>query len=99
MPQPLDALRQGYFQKKPFMIGTNTEETRIFIFEAWNTTVSPMLYAEALLATYGRNVLDILAMYPPNHLKVVVYPLMGHQFWQNLTSMLSCYLKACIPRV
>jgi hypothetical protein len=49
------------------MIGTNTEETRIFIFEAWNTTVSPMLYAEALLATYGRNVLDILAMYPPNH--------------------------------
>lgn len=65
--QPLDALRQGYFQKKPFMIGTNTEETRIFIFEAWNTTVSPTLYAEALLATYGRNVLDILAMYPPNH--------------------------------
>jgi carboxylesterase type B len=47
--QPLDALRQGYFQKKPFMIGTNTEETRIFIFEAWNTTVSPMLYAEALI--------------------------------------------------
>jgi carboxylesterase type B len=23
--QPLDALRQGYFQKKPFMIGTNTK--------------------------------------------------------------------------
>ncbi|XP_052063056.1 cAMP-regulated D2 protein-like [Mytilus californianus] len=65
--QPLEAARRGYLQKKPFIIGSLTEETRIFIFEAWNHTISPTLYAEALLATFGRNVVEILGMYPPNN--------------------------------
>ncbi|CAC5409182.1 unnamed protein product [Mytilus coruscus] len=65
--QPLEAARRGNLQKKPFIIGSLTEETRIFIFEAWNHTISPTLYAEALLATFGRNIVDILGMYPPNN--------------------------------
>lgn len=65
--QPLEAARRGHIQKKPFIIGSLTEETRIFIFEAWNRTIGPTLYTEALLATFGRNIVDILGMYPPNN--------------------------------
>lgn len=65
--QPLEGVRRGLFQNKPFIIGSTTEETRIYVYEAWNSTLTSVEYSAALLATFGRDIVKVEEMYPPNN--------------------------------
>lgn len=63
--QPLEAFRKGFVINKPLMMGTLTEETRIFIYEAYNQSLSALEYGLALSLTFPRDILNVLEMYPP----------------------------------
>jgi carboxylesterase type B len=63
--QPLEAFRKGLVVNKPLMMGSVTEETRIFIYEAYNKSLSALEYGLALTLTFPRSILSVLAMYPP----------------------------------
>lgn len=41
--QPLDAFRKGIVMNKPLLMGSLTEETRVFIYEAYNQSLSASL--------------------------------------------------------
>ncbi|XP_062600545.1 cAMP-regulated D2 protein-like [Saccostrea cucullata] len=63
--QPLEAFRKGLVINKPLMMGTVSEETRIFIYEAYNKSLPALEYSLALSLTFPKKALDVLQMYPP----------------------------------
>ncbi|KAK3086085.1 hypothetical protein FSP39_013279 [Pinctada imbricata] len=63
--QPLEAMRRGLFTNKPIMIGTVTEETRIYVYSAWSNNLTPFEYAAALAATFPSEIANVLELYPP----------------------------------
>lgn len=68
--QPLEAMNRGILKDVPILIGTTSEETRIYIYEAWKKNLTIPMYSAALLATFGpRNIARVLEMYPPVHIK------------------------------
>ena len=64
--EPLPLIQSGQFSPKPLIIGTTSEETVLYIFSAWNTSVSDRMYTEVVLAMYPRHAIRILNMYPPS---------------------------------
>ncbi|XP_055955260.1 crystal protein [Patella vulgata] len=64
--QPLVNLANGEFSKKPIMLGTTSEETRIYIYSAWGSRVDNLKYFEVVIGTYPRQSLKILYEYPPD---------------------------------
>ncbi|XP_033754746.1 crystal protein-like [Pecten maximus] len=68
--QPLEAMNRGILKDIPILIGTTSEETRIYIYEAWKKNMTVPLYSAALLGTFGpSNIAGVLKMYPPVHVK------------------------------
>lgn len=63
--QPLDAFRKGIVMNKPLLMGSLTEETRVFIYEAYNQSLSALEYSLALTLTFPKKPLDVLQTYPP----------------------------------
>ena len=64
--EPLPLIQSGRFSPKPLIIGTTSEETVLYIFSAWNTSVNDLLYGEVVLATYPAHAISIMNMYPPS---------------------------------
>ncbi|KAK3610330.1 hypothetical protein CHS0354_029800 [Potamilus streckersoni] len=62
--EPIDALHEGKFRDIPIMLGTVTEEARIYVFEAWTKSVKSSTAAAILLATYPAHYLQIIDKYP-----------------------------------
>ena len=67
--EPVYQFQSGKFAKKPIMIGTTSQETRLYIFGAWSHPVSSLTYAELVMATEPAHSLEVLSMYPPNNPK------------------------------
>ncbi|XP_045207431.2 crystal protein-like [Mercenaria mercenaria] len=62
--EPVYAIQHNQLRKVPVMIGTMTEEARIFVYEAWGKPVPPAEYLAILFATYPSHVDQMLKMYP-----------------------------------
>ncbi|XP_060556303.1 crystal protein-like [Ruditapes philippinarum] len=62
--EPVYAIQNNKLRKVPVMIGTMTEEARIFVYEAWGKPVPPLEYIGVLAATYPSHVEQMLNMYP-----------------------------------
>ncbi|XP_060073110.1 crystal protein-like [Ylistrum balloti] len=68
--QPLEAMNRGIIADIPILIGTTSEETRIYVYEAWTKNLTVPMYSAALLGTFGPNhITKVLEMYPPVHIK------------------------------
>lgn len=66
--QPLHSMNRGIIPNMPILLGTTTEETRIYVFDAWQKNLTIPVYAAALIATFGpKHAPGILARYPPIH--------------------------------
>ena len=63
--EPIDAIQQNKFLKVPTIIGTNSEESRIFVYEAWGKPLSELDYIAILYATYPTHLQSMLDMYQP----------------------------------
>ncbi|XP_046360493.2 crystal protein-like [Haliotis rufescens] len=64
--EPVTAMDKGLFQKKPVMIGTTSEETRLYIYSAWDKPIDTVIYTAAILATHPNHGVDIMYEYPPD---------------------------------
>lgn len=65
MSEPVDAFQRGEFDPKiPFMMGTLTEECRLYIYSAWGKPVDQIKYAEVVAAVSPSHFFDILSRYP-----------------------------------
>ncbi|KAK7474994.1 hypothetical protein BaRGS_00033741 [Batillaria attramentaria] len=65
--EPLALIREGQFSRKPLIIGTTSEETVLYVYSAWNTSVNNVLYGEVIVATYPGHAVEIIYMYPPSY--------------------------------
>nr|KAG5690610.1 hypothetical protein BaRGS_022614 [Batillaria attramentaria] len=65
--EPLALIRDGQFSRKPLIIGTTSEETVLYVYSAWNTSVNNVLYGEMIVATYPGHAVEIIYMYPPSY--------------------------------
>ncbi|XP_046360496.2 cAMP-regulated D2 protein-like [Haliotis rufescens] len=64
--EPVTTMDKGHFQRKPIMLGTTSEETRLYIYGAWNKPVDNVLYEAAVTATHPNHAIAILREYPAN---------------------------------
>ncbi|XP_071941027.1 uncharacterized protein [Antedon mediterranea] len=67
---PIKAFQSGQFQHKPVLIGSLTEEGRIFVYEAFSSRVSFTEYLELVLSIFREDAYRVLLKYPPNILKL-----------------------------
>ncbi|XP_059164843.1 cAMP-regulated D2 protein-like isoform X3 [Physella acuta] len=67
--QPLDVYGAGGYQKKPIMIGSTREETVLYIYGAYNKTVTVIDYLALLLAVRPDKVIEMAEHYPPTSLE------------------------------
>ena len=58
--------RLDAFPLKKLIIGTVTEEAVFYTYEGWAKALTPEVYAEVILATFGKNSLKVLERYPPD---------------------------------
>ncbi|XP_066299643.1 cAMP-regulated D2 protein-like [Branchiostoma lanceolatum] len=65
--QMVQSFSTGNFQKKPLIIGTNTEEAVLFIGEGLSSPLSTSKYQEAMLAIFKTSAFSVLRMYPPSN--------------------------------
>ena len=65
--EPLALLKARQFGPKPVIFGSTSEETVLYIYSAWNTSVDSLRYDEVVLATYPGHIREILSMYPPSY--------------------------------
>ena len=63
----IDAITRGRINKVPTMIGTVSEEARVYVFEAWGKPLSAAEYIAVLFATYPSHLDQMLTMYPSNN--------------------------------
>ncbi|XP_033120785.1 cAMP-regulated D2 protein-like [Anneissia japonica] len=66
---PMDAVRQGMFQHKPLIVGSLTEEGRLFVYEAFSSRVSVLESVELLLALFRQDAYRVLLRYVPDPLE------------------------------
>lgn len=64
--EPVEAYEKGKFFDKPLIIGTTSEETRIYIYEAWKKRVTTPEYALVVATVSPTHVVEILYEYPPD---------------------------------
>ncbi|KAL4229427.1 hypothetical protein ACF0H5_012465 [Mactra antiquata] len=64
--EPIDAIQKGRIRNVPTIIGTVSEEARIFVYEAWGKPLTTAEYAAVMLATYPTHMPEILLKYPPS---------------------------------
>lgn len=62
--EPVDAIQNNRIRKVPTMIGTVSEEARIFVYEAWGKVLNPEEYIAVLFATYPSHLDAMLQKYP-----------------------------------
>ena len=65
--EPVDAAAKGLFMDVPVIIGTTTEETRIYVYEAWGKPMGLLTYSAVLVATDPTEFLAMEKMYPPQN--------------------------------
>ncbi|KAL5022719.1 hypothetical protein ScPMuIL_001874 [Solemya velum] len=63
--QPLVAVQHGQFFKKPIMVGTTSEETFVFIHEAWHDPVNLLDYGLVVTGAFTTDAPAVLLKYPP----------------------------------
>ncbi|KAI3383970.1 hypothetical protein SNEBB_006878 [Seison nebaliae] len=49
----------------PILMGSLTEECVLFIYSAWNTSVSLATYLEIMAGSFGEKAIDVMNKYPP----------------------------------
>ncbi|XP_045194483.2 cAMP-regulated D2 protein-like [Mercenaria mercenaria] len=64
--EPIDSAHKGQFQNIPILMGTLSEETRIFVYEAWKKPLRLQTYLGIVLLADPKKSLQILDKYPPN---------------------------------
>ena len=65
---PSELIKAAYadkLRKVPLMIGTVSEEARVFVYEAWGKPLTTAEYVAVAFGTYPKHVADILVQYPP----------------------------------
>ncbi|XP_078575048.1 cAMP-regulated D2 protein-like [Branchiostoma floridae x Branchiostoma japonicum] len=65
--QMVESFSTGNFQKKPLIIGTNTEEGILFTHEASSSPLATSKYQEAMLAIFKTSGFSVLRTYPPSN--------------------------------
>jgi carboxylesterase type B len=63
--QPLKAATEGKFRKIPMIIGTTTEEARLFVYGAWTRNLTRAEYEAALAIIHPPHFEDIEMFYKP----------------------------------
>lgn len=63
--QPMFAAAKGYFQKIPMMVGTVTEEGRMFVYGVWKLKLTKAEYEAALAAIHPKQFEYIEKVYSP----------------------------------
>ncbi|WAR11767.1 D2-like protein, partial [Mya arenaria] len=64
--QPMAAARLGKFRKLPLMLGTVTEEGRLFVYGAWKLNLKRTEYEAALAAIHPSHFEEVETEYPPS---------------------------------
>lgn len=64
--EPINAIVNNRVRRVPTMIGTVSEEARVYVYEAWGKPLAPAEYIAVLFATYPSHLDQMLAMYPAN---------------------------------
>lgn len=62
--EPIYAIQNNKLRHVPTMIGTVTEEAKIFVYEAWGKPLPPWEYIAILFATYPTHLDQMLKRYP-----------------------------------
>jgi carboxylesterase type B len=62
--QPFNLYRQGLIPEMPILIGTVSEDGRLFVYEMFSSPLSRLEYDSALLVVFGKKYFEVLAMYP-----------------------------------
>eukprot|EP00058_Branchiostoma_floridae_P020482 XP_002605972.1 hypothetical protein BRAFLDRAFT_92200 [Branchiostoma floridae] len=65
--QMVESFSTGNFQKKPLIIGTNTEEGILFTHEASSSPLATSKYQETMLAIFKTSGFSVLRTYPPSN--------------------------------
>jgi carboxylesterase type B len=63
--EPVNAAQSGKFENIPLLIGTVSEETRIFVYEAFKKTMGLETYLGLLILADPMKALKLLDKYPP----------------------------------
>ncbi|XP_066301889.1 cAMP-regulated D2 protein-like [Branchiostoma lanceolatum] len=63
--QLVDSFAKGHLQRKPFIIGTVMEESRLFIYANWETPMSTNLYNAVIFGIFREKALSVLGEYKP----------------------------------
>ncbi|XP_033120786.1 cAMP-regulated D2 protein-like [Anneissia japonica] len=86
---PMDAVRLGIFQQKPLIVGSLTEEGRLFVYKAFTSRVSVLKSVEVFLALFRQDTYRVLLRYVP-------YP--GADNRNLLARLLTDYAFTCSTR-
>ncbi|KAK3610331.1 hypothetical protein CHS0354_029801 [Potamilus streckersoni] len=62
--EPMQSIRQRQFRDIPVIIGSVSEETRIYIYLTWKSPISTALFETVLFAVYPSHIEEILKEYP-----------------------------------
>ncbi|CAH1269315.1 BCHE [Branchiostoma lanceolatum] len=65
--QMVQSFSSGKFQKKPLIIGSNTEEAVLFIYQAVSSPMSTNRYQQLVLAVFKTSAFSVLTKYPPTN--------------------------------
>ncbi|XP_066275175.1 cAMP-regulated D2 protein-like [Branchiostoma lanceolatum] len=65
--QMVESFSTGNFQKKPIIIGTNTDEGSLFIYGGLSSPLPTTRYQEAMLAIFKTSAFSVLKTYPPSN--------------------------------
>ena len=64
--QATRAFARGDFSRKPFIIGTTTEEARPFVYLAFGKPLHNSLYYLSIASVFPRHIFQVLKAYPAN---------------------------------
>lgn len=87
--QPMAAARVGKFQKVPVIMGTVSEEGRLFVYGAWNRSLDKTGYEAALVLLHPTNFRQVEAEYPAANVT---------DFRGELSQVVTDYLFTCATR-
>lgn len=63
--EPVDAIQNNKVLNIPIMVGSLTEEARIFVYLAWGKPLTVAEFIAVMFATYPNHLNQLLKMYPP----------------------------------
>ncbi|XP_078608777.1 crystal protein-like [Branchiostoma floridae x Branchiostoma japonicum] len=61
-----DMFLNGKFQKKPFIIGSTTDDACPIVYDGWKVSMETMLYQEVMLSVFLAKAELVLQEYPPD---------------------------------